>query len=281
MSEPKRHHFLPRFHLANWCDSDGNVLASTRSKDGSVKQIYVKPSETAFQNHLYALPKAEVKHKQIIEREFFSSLDSLASNVFQKIKLYKDIRINKAERVVFTHYLIAAKFRTPDLVAELKSSSTEILTKNLQSDPNKYEFIKGSAIQPDLVDYANEKLPGLLDGVGLFMLPNLITDMEFTNAIKTMFWWVEDFSKSSVKLVISDRPLFISLGLRDPNCLIAMPITPDLMFFASNNPKMRAAQISNGKDALAIRCNESISSGAVRFIYGSAETDFIERMLPR
>src|SRR5476651_744301 len=64
-------------------------------------------------------------------------------------------------------------------------------------------------------------------------------------AIRTMKWWTRKFDTR--ELLIGDRPLISTpaakwpcgIAINDPNCIVALAISPSTVFFAAANPKTR------------------------------------------
>jgi hypothetical protein len=74
---------------------------------------------------------------------------------------------------------------------------------------------------------------------------DLSTDPEKLLAVDQMTWWVRRWPRPAI--LIGDRPLLTfpraphpcGIPLDHPSCLIALPIAPNVGFFASANPKTR------------------------------------------
>lgn len=282
MNEPISHHFVPVFYLSNWCESNGMVPFSMRRDDCSIFQSRVKPSETAFENRLYSYEKVPKKQRQAVEKLFFTAeVDTKAAPILRKIVTGEIGILSPEERADWTRFLIAARLRVPEIVHDLKKTATEELRRSLTEDHEEYLAVKGAVNAPTLLAWAERKFVGLTDNFGMMILPDIITDPNHTGIIAGMNWWMEDVSGANVQLLTSDRPLWVSTGLMKPNCLLALPLSPTHIFFASRNGDLQTALHRVGTNRLARRCNESIASQAARFVYGRAEAAFIDRRLGR
>jgi hypothetical protein len=122
----------------------------------------------------------------------------------------------------------------------------------------------------NLLEWTEREFVGLVDDFGISILPGFIADPKYAELICGMHWWIEDVSAADMVLLTSDRPLWASTGLKMPNCLVALSLTPTRIFFASNRQDLRTALHSQGPDRLVSRCNETIATQAVRFVYGTA-----------
>jgi hypothetical protein len=91
---------------------------------------------------------------------------------------------------------------------------------------------------------------------------DLSTDPQKLVAINRMTWWVRSWPRTAI--LIGDRPLLTfprarhpcGIPLDDPSCLIALPIAPHVVFFASANPKTRSKGRQVFPNKLAFAVNE-------------------------
>jgi len=280
MNEPIRHHFVPRFYLANWREHDEMIPFSMRREDGSVLQSYVKPSATAFENRLYSYANVPKKQRQAVEKLFFAAdVDDKAATVMPKIMAGEIGSLLPEERIYWSRFLIAARLRVPEIVHDLRKTASEELRRSLTEDHEEFLAVKGNVDSQTLLDWTERTFIGLTDNFGMMILPDIITDPKHTEIIANMHWWIEDVPHANVQLLTSDRPLWVSTGLMKPNCLLALPLSPACIFFASRNRDLQPALNINGQNRLARRCNESLVSQAVRFVYGRAHVSFIDRRL--
>ena len=282
MTEPKKHHFVPVFYLKNWCDPDGMVPFSMRRDDGSILQGRVKPTETAFENRLYSYEKVPIEQRQALEKNFFGQeVDDRAAPVLMKLREGDVADLSVGERIDWIRFLIAMRLRVPEIVNDLRKAGAAELRRSLTEDHDEYLAIKDGDDASTLLEWTDREFVGLTDNFGMMILPTVITDPNHSALIDTMHWWLEDVSAANVELLTSDRPLWVSTGLKKPNCLLALSLNPTRIFFASNRREHQAALRTQGANRLVRRCNETIASQANRFVYGSAKVNFIDRRLGR
>lgn len=282
MNEPIKHHFVPVFYLKAWCEADSMVPFSMRQADGSILQSRVKPVATAFENRLYSYEKVPKEQRQAVEKLFFTDeVDSKAAPVLVKLLANESSSLSDEERLCWTRFLIASRLRLPEIVNDFKKTASEELRRNLTEDHEEFLRVKGNIDAATLLEWTEREFVGLIDNFGMMILPSIITDPKYTEMIAMMHWWTEDLSLANVELLTSDRPLWVSAGLQKTNCLLALPLSPTRIFFASRNPDLKAALNHNGSNRLVRRCNESLASQAVRFVYGNAPENFINRRLAR
>ena len=66
MSSPKAHHFVPRFYLARWTDSDGRLVVYAR-KNNRLVVDRLNPKSTGFEPGLYSISGVDEDKRQLIE----------------------------------------------------------------------------------------------------------------------------------------------------------------------------------------------------------------------
>jgi hypothetical protein len=89
-----------------------------------------------------------------------------------------------------------------------------------------------------------------------------------------MEWWLRWFDRN--KLLISDRPLLAYPGTRypcgipldNPDCLIALPIAPNIVFFASANRETRTEIRRRAPSKIVHAINTETVMSCVDFVYG-------------
>jgi hypothetical protein len=142
--------------------------------------------------------------------------------------------------------------------------SMEIVRGTAQGPPELEDIVTG-LIQKDMAR--------LERNVPLTIAMDLASDPKYMNAVSSMHWWLRRFDQKTI--LIGDRPLLANrrmpypcgIPLDDPNCLIALPISPDTVFFASPNMRTRARMRSMPIGKLAHVVNTETICCARDFVY--------------
>jgi len=72
-----------------------------------------------------------------------------------------------------------------------------------------------------------------------------------------MKWWLWDFSNVKFDLLLADRPCVFTSGIDDPNLIVALPISPDKAFMATNSEHTATRLRQQVPKTIAMRLNES------------------------
>ena len=84
-------------------------------------------------------------------------------------------------------------------------------------------------------DYATSDAPELFADAHKQLLTVLIAHKALGQYIINMIWAVIDLSDAPHRLLTSDRPYILPRGLKDPSCVLGVPISPTRLFLAANN----------------------------------------------
>ncbi|NJO34066.1 MAG: DUF4238 domain-containing protein [Rhodospirillales bacterium] len=115
--------------------------------------------------------------------------------------------------------------------------------------------------------------------MGLKILMDAIQNEKVSQEIFDMHWWVHDFKDSLVPLIASDRPLRISNGIGDRECVISIPLTPSKLFIAAPILEKKEAFIRMNQLELVVKHNKVIAACADRRVYGHTGMLFVQRYL--
>src|SRR5262249_31045438 len=149
---------------------------------------------------------------------------------------------NPKARNAWTLYILSLMFRNPQAVREVKDYVREM--HRGRTDPTAAE-VGATNLLIDSID--NDRL---------------------RPTIRDMKWSRVRLCRSTVPLLISDRPLDRPLGLADPRAYIALPVAPDVLFLAAQNIAL-ARNICEGDHTLAAtQVNKTVVSQAREFVWG-------------
>ena len=281
-----RHHYVPEFLQKPWAEnsSDGK-LEVFRFDLPNIPSDRHTPKHTGFEHDLFALTKDIVvgMEKQAIEKYFLKIIDNNASCVRDKLEDHGLSSLTTENRMDWARFLMSLRLRQPDIVDMLKQESAEHLKKTLNDQPEEYEELAAAEDAPTLEEWAEKRFPGLIENFGLSFFHKLVDNADIGSKILKMKWWLWDFSKAPYDLLLSDHPCIFTLGIDDPNCVIALPIHPRKAFMATQSDQMAEIMRQQRPRELVMRLNEySINQTRIR-IYAQNESPrrFIEKRILR
>lgn len=86
-----------------------------------------------------------------------------------------------------------------------------------------------------------------------------------------MLWRVLKISNEGPRLLTSDRPVIRTNGLLNKGDHIALPLSPDLLFIASNDKDVLKGALKADQIKLVKLVNKLTVESAVRFVYAKDE----------
>ncbi|MGO9772633.1 MAG: DUF4238 domain-containing protein [Roseiarcus sp.] len=281
MTGDQDHHYVPIFFQKAWCDARGKLMVYSR-KNGRVVASPLAPLSTGYEPNLYSLDKTLPKYKHYIETQFMTpKIDTPAATVVKKIREGSFESLTSADRSDFARFLLSLRARHPDAVELAKNKGRDELLKHLARDPEEYTAVKGDAAATTLVEWTQQKLPQLVENFGLWNLPALIVNDTIAKRVWAMPWGIRDVRGATVDLLLSDRPCLIQGSAVEGECLIILPVSPSLLFFACNQSKIIVQMRTAEPTPLVKRVNKiSVSSAAARvFGTGNQHLALVEKCL--
>lgn len=255
-----RHHYVPQFLLRPWTEATpDDKLEVFRLDLPDLPSSRYAPKSTGFDNDLYALTKDVIAgmEKQAIETRFLKLVDNNAANVRNKLVNQGFKTLTPENKVDWARFLMSLRVRQPDIVNMLKQQSPEDLKATLNEQPEGYEELATKEDPSTLEEWTEKQYPGLIENFGLSFFHKLVDNPRYGDKILKMKWWLWDFNKAPYDLLLSDHPCIFTLGIDDPNCVIALPIHPKKAFFATQSDKVAQTLKQQSLKNLSMRLNES------------------------
>lgn len=282
MSEPEKHHHLPVFYLKQWAALDGRVIRYHRPHREVVASP-IAPKNTGYEDGLYSLEGYKPEQRNVIEKDFMArEVDSPAVaplRIFLERRPVSELTVPMKQ--AWTRFLMSLHVRNPGRVRQITEQGAEALRAMLSEDPKEYEAVRNLDDPPTLVGWVERYAPALIDNFGKTLLPGIVTHQATGNELIRMHWGVLGSDGAHPNILTCDRPLFLSNGINDPKCVIALPLSPRAIFLASRDQTRLNRLIATENSALIRAVNESIVTQADRYVYGAHEgaLGFLERWL--
>ena len=231
-----RHHFVPQFLLKNWAASGRFVSYYFQPAAAHViendKATVASACQIADLNVFFNVPRSQ---RDFPETKFFTPrVDTPAARALDVI-LKRGIRALTPEQCTdWARLLVSFAVRTPETLREMGPRE---VTKA-------FDLVEAAAKGPTqdeqrVTALIKTNMPRFKRNFPLHAAMELSTDPEKLAAVEAMTWWTRRWAQPSI--LIGDRPLLTvprmrypcGIPLNDPTCLIALPLTPNAVFFAS------------------------------------------------
>jgi len=269
MSEPNKHHYLPVFYLNRWAQADGRLTRFSRPHRAVVASP-IAPKYTGFEPHLYRLDGHSPETANIIESQFMNAVvDSPAAIALTTLISREQSKLTIQQRQAWVLFVKSLHVRNPEKVEHLIQQAKRGLTEALAESPEAYQAIRQLHHPSTLVEWAEQDAPELLTNFGKHLLPGIITHKPTAQAILHMRWWTVSIPTDAPDLLTCDRPVYMSHGVMDAQCLIALPISPRDVFFACRSEEIFNRVMKPGLSRLAKAINESMVFQAEKNVYGA------------
>ncbi|OHC64429.1 MAG: hypothetical protein A2040_02005 [Rhodocyclales bacterium GWA2_65_19] len=281
MSEPDKHHYLPVFYLSRWSRLDGRVIRYYRPYRAVVASP-IAPKETGYERGLYRLEGYAPDVQNTIEKKFMARVvDDPAAHALDTLIKGDNSKLTPEHRQAWTRFVVSLHARNPGKVEHITSQADHELRQSLLTDPGEYEAIRGVDDPPTLVQWVEQNAPKILNNFGKQLLPGIITHPPIVDAIIRMHWWTIDIADSFPDLLTCDRPVYMSHGVMDDRCLIALPLSPRFVFIATRSQSTFERVMARGIKSIAELINESMVMQAEKYVYGAHDRHlhFVENRL--
>jgi hypothetical protein len=282
MSEPDKHHYLPVFYLSRWSQSDGKVIRYYRPHQAIVASP-IAPKNTGFEHGLYRLEGYVPEAQNTIEKNFMAPVvDDPASRALDILIKRDNSSLTPGHRMAWTRFLMSLHVRNPGKMEQINNKADHRLRQSLLTNPEEYEAVLGADDPPTLVEWVEQKAPEIWSNFGKEILPDIIMHPPTVDAIIRMHWWTIGIEDGFPDLLTCDRPVYMSHGVMDERCFIALPLSPQFVFIATRTQSTFDRVMSPGIKAVTKLINETMVMQAEKYVYGAHDRHlrFVENRLP-
>jgi Protein of unknown function (DUF4238) len=254
-----RHHYVPKFLLRRWANNGRLVgyyfdLASDKVIENA-KATVVSACQIPDLNIYFGVHPSQ---RDIPETGFFTPLVDTPAAIALRIMLEKGVRaLTPKQRMDWARLLVSFAVRTPETLRVMGPKETKKafdLVEAIAKGPKEDEQKVTALIQTNMQIF-ERNFP-------LNIAMELSTDPQKLAAVDHMTWWIRRWTRPAI--LIGDRPLLTfpraphpcGIPLDHPSCLIALPIAPSAVFFASANPNTKAKARTMTPSKIALGMNE-------------------------
>jgi hypothetical protein len=283
MSDPKKHHYLPVFYLKQWAALDGRVIRYHRPNREVVAHP-IAPKNTAYEEALYSLEGYQPEQRNVIEKKFMGPEvdDPAVAPLRHFLERRPASELTVPMRQAWTRFLMSLHVRNPGRVEQITAQGAEAIREMLAKDPEEYDAVRKPNDPPTLVEWVERYAPTLIENYGKSILPGIVTHQAIGNEIIRMQWVVGSYG-ATPDILTCDQPLHLSHGVNEPKCVLALPLSPCAIFFASRQTSSLDKLMRMERSALIRAINETVVTQAARYVYGAHDRalGFVEHWLAR
>jgi hypothetical protein len=270
MDEPLDHHYLPVFYLSRWVgEDDGRICRFQRMPTGVVKAKRVVPKGTGYEPRLYETRGLPPDKAQTMEKDFMAKLDNLAAQALVLLEQgLPEQAWTSGPRSAWSRFILAQMLRAPEDIAQLKSSVSEDWGKAIPQLQTAYDAGRSADMPATIGDYLRQQVPGETDEFALSIARTLMNHPKVCGLINNMHWHVIEIPPLETPLATSDRPVWTTTTLTEPDAFISMPIGPRRLFIAAPQASTLLRLKARPPGALAADRNKLAIQHAVKYAYG-------------
>jgi uncharacterized protein DUF4238 len=255
MSEPRKHHYVPQWHLRQWVSSDYKLQSFMRLEDGSLSSRRISPKSIAFEQDLYSWASQNHDNPQELEKEFFQKLDTTAAQAAEILREPGTTPMPMDLRSHWARFLTASILRLPLELQMIKSYSRDLYLDQVESmSATKVKQIT----QNEWAKFIDTFFPGYLSDLSLKSYIDFLQDHQSIDTWLRLQWWVEKVDNAQYSLLTSDKPLIMRgiQGMKE-GFLAFMPLSPRRLFCATDDPLM-AYLIVNGQSDFCVNWSNNL-----------------------
>jgi hypothetical protein len=279
MSIPRDHHFIPVFYLKQWCAANGKLIEYSIKHGKSICKS-VGPRHTGFEPDLYSFPELPVDAAQHIEKVFLQYVDDTAARAL-RLRLASAKSGWTPELVNgWSRFLLSLHIRHPDAMKEFRAATKSIWKKSGADAQAEYELTRKPTDPQTFDEYIAKIDPLIPVKASINSIIKAFDNDLVGNHFNSMWQSVVNLSASRHQLLTSDRPLGL-YNLKQPDGILYLPISPTLLFFASNDRGAAHRLIMSKPTDIVMEVNRIVVSRARRYVYAQTESQetFIRRMM--
>jgi uncharacterized protein DUF4238 len=268
-AEDRTASYLPAAYLASWAPR--GVVCVMRRTDSDTR-VEFKPLDAAGVAPARPDDALSPELQQQIDQQLAALAHTEPAAALRLILQRPPAEWISTARDNFARFIASLLQLNPSLVAKVTATMREIVetgTREIQtryaarrSDPKTFaEYVtRSDAEAPALA--AAQYLQKVMNGEAL------------AAAISKMQWARIPVEKSRFSLLTSDRPLDIPLNLSDRNTYIALPLSPTVLFVASNNSGLLETLNKHDPSKVVRMMNLAIVSQARERVFSVDDSQF-------
>ena len=268
MSIPIDHHYLPVFYLSEWISSDGRLCRFSKPYGDRVKAHRVVPKGTAFERRLYTTRGLPADRAQTMESDFMARVDDAAARALALLKSgLPEADWTPSARSAWSRFLMTQLFRTPEEIQRLKALVKQEWSKSLPELQAAYETCRPEGAPASVDEFLLNASPEHEDAFAFQIGRTLMDHSGIGQVLNHMAWGTIELPPGSVPLMTSDRPIWMTTTLVEPNALLTMPIGPKRIFVACRSTETLRRLKGREPAEMGVLISQLAVEHAVKYVY--------------
>ena len=263
--------YLPAAYLASWAPR--GVLCVMRRADGGDTRVEFKPLSAAdAASGRRDDDDLSPELRQQIDQQLATLALAEPSAALRPILQRPETEWISASRDNFARFIVSLLLLNPSLVAKVTATMREIVETGAREIQMRYATRRSDP--KTFAEYVTRSDPEAPALAAVQYLQKVMNGETIAAAIGKMQWTRISVEKSRFTLLASDRPLDIPLNLSDRNAYIALPLSPTLLFVASNNPGLLDTLARHDPSKVVRMMNLATVSEARECVFGVDDSQF-------
>lgn len=273
------HHYVPRFLLDAWkSKDDGLVSAFNWVHGGKFVQNRYSPKGIASKEGLYAVNGFADKNQ--IETGFFTQVvDEPGADAYRAV-MERTAELTETETLAWSKFVVSLMVRGPDTVADARARGAMIVKKLMEDEQERRKTVHGVYKNEISLAVFENALPHALSDMGPWAIRKVIDRPTLNDPILCAHWLTVDTSDASTDLMIGDKPI-IYTGNMEEKFIVALPLTPTMLFLASNGAGFSSTIAACSKSQLVKNLNRCTVEQAMHYVYAAHDghAKFVKKYL--
>ena len=233
MPSHDRHHFIPDAFLSAW-ERPPEPVKLTRfvRRNGEVRHKRRSAKSSARVLGLYALHLVPPEQRNALEVGPFRRIDEEAATVHRALLAGPKDELSEEQGHIWIRFVASLLLRTPRFLRHWKAQAPETLNEVAAADDS------GDGLRERFYRYMEASGDRLPSDVTMKAIAQLLEESSAHHALAAAHWALRDVSHAKADLVIGDEPVLRG-GLLTKDYFFALPISPTVLFYASNSDAAR------------------------------------------
>lgn len=271
MSEPQRHHHVPKFIMSPWLQERKPGQHTLRGyywdeRNNSLRYRDRGVNAFCFGIDLLSL-HGQRKNRVVLETGYFHHIDTKGSEARTLMLDHGPEALTGEQRCDFARLLLSLEARRPVNVRRLRNEAPDFFRKSLDNDPEILAAMAAAGISETRSAFAEKHLGVTLDDRAMLIIQKLVDNPRVGGRLINAHWQIKRLKPEHGSLMLCDRPLVRTQGYDRDGTVWFLPLGPDLAFTAANHHE-NARRIKRASPATFVcRANQSTAAQAEKYVF--------------